>query len=64
MSDCEKHNWWHKDDPCPICIEDKEKLKKIEDIESRFYSWRLHEQQEVDFAWLVKTLKEELNGSN
>jgi len=38
--------------------------ERIELIEGRFYSWHLHLQQEEDFAWLVKTLKQELkNGS-
>ncbi len=44
-----------------IQIQDnKKKLDHINEIEGRFYRWVLSEQQEIDFAWLCKTLKEEL----
>ena len=33
--------------------------KKLEEIESRFYSWtHLSDQQEEDITWLINTLKE------
>ncbi len=44
-----------------VDLEDnKVKLGNIKDIEARFYGWTLSETQEIDFAWLCKTLKEEL----
>ena len=40
---------------------DKEKLKEIE---GRFLSWQyLSDTQELDIAWLIVTLRKNLNGS-
>jgi len=52
--------WWKKRHPNTELIDMR--LKHIKDIEARFYSWVLSEPQEIDFAWLCKTLKEELCG--
>lgn len=37
----------------------KDRLNHLAQIEGRFFSWTLHEQQELDFAWIVKHLKKE-----
>ena len=40
------------------------KKEKLEEIEARFLSWQyLSDMQELDIAWLIKTLRSELNGS-
>lgn len=49
---------------CHQCEENNKLLRKIEDIESRFYGWSLSDQQDLDFTWLVNTLKERIRGSN
>ena len=60
---CSRHRTaWIGEQGCTPCFVAKCNLEKIKDIESRFYSWRLSEQQDTDFIWLVKTLKEELCG--
>ncbi len=49
---------------CLDCAKNQDILNHVEEIQARFYSWRLSDQQDVDFTWLVNTLKEQLNGSN
>lgn len=60
---CEKHNRRRLKSmsKCPECIKDQSALDEIEKIVARFYGWRLSDQQDEDFTWLVNTLKARLD---
>ena len=37
--------------------------KHLAEVENRFMTWyKMHEQQELDYIWLIKTVKELLDG--